>query len=68
VATSRTEIADVVGEAFDDGAATRERLLSVARGNQASTEVLAVLERLPQHRYRRLRDLWPDLPGLPVEA
>jgi hypothetical protein len=66
---TRTEIADAVHDAFNRPIATRSELLAVAVGNSARPEVITVLEQLPDDRpYRHLRDLWPDLPGLPVGA
>jgi hypothetical protein len=40
----------------------------MARMGHASTEVLLALSALlPEKRYAGLRELWPDLPDLPVE-
>jgi hypothetical protein len=63
---TRVEIADHVQDAFDaDRPLTSDELLVSARRNGARPEVLHALERLPG-TYARLRDLWPDLPGVPV--
>lgn len=65
---TRVEIADHVETAFDYGPANRDELLEAAHASNARHEVLAVLERLPERRYRTLRQLWTDLDDVPVEA
>jgi uncharacterized membrane protein len=66
---TRVEIAGAVRGAFGHPIATRGELLAAAVRNGARPEVITVLEQLPSDRpYRQLRDLWPDLPGLPVGA
>jgi hypothetical protein len=48
---------------------TREQLIETAKESHASTEVLLALSCLQEgKRYAGLRDLWPDLPDLPIEA
>lgn len=67
--TSRLEIADAIGERFTGAPQTREELVELAKEEHASTEVLLALSSLqPDKRYAGLRELWPDLPDLPVEA
>ncbi|MFW6725039.1 hypothetical protein ACHZ98_33865 [Streptomyces sp. MAR4 CNY-716] len=61
---TRLEIADLLADRFDTGAAdTRELRAAAARSRP---EVRAVLEQLPQRRYSTLRELWEDLPTVPV--
>lgn len=63
---TRVEIADHIHDAFDaDRPVTGDELFMSARRNGARPEVLHTLERLPG-TYVRLRDLWSDLPGVPV--
>lgn len=67
--TSRSEIADAIGAAFTGGALTREEMIEAGRAAAASEEVLLALASLPKDkRFGSVRDLWPDLPELPVEA
>ena len=66
-ATTRLEIADAVEDAFEDGAADLDTLLAAAHTRHASREVLLAIGALPARRYQSLRDLWPELPGVPVE-
>ena len=67
--TSRLEIANAIGTRFTGTARTREELLELAKEEHASTEVLLALSSLlPDKRYAGLRELWPDLPDLPVEV
>jgi hypothetical protein len=67
MSTSRTEIADHVAPTFGKGSATKDELLATAHSNGAPSAVLDELQRLPEQSYRDLRELWPELPGLPVE-
>lgn len=67
VPVTRAEIAELLGSAFDHGAASRESLLDLAHAAHARTEVLATLTQLPDHHYGHLRQLWVDLPHIPVE-
>lgn len=66
--TSRLEVADAVSDAFTGAAMAREQLVAHAEEAHASTEVLLALSCLRRGKaYLHLRDLWPDLPDLPVE-
>jgi hypothetical protein len=66
MSVTRAEIADHVQDAFDgERLLTADDLLASARRNRARAAVLRSLERLPG-KYIDLRDLWPDLPGVPV--
>lgn len=64
---TRVEIADAVEDAFDHAPVTKDVLLVCATANRARPEVLAAVSRLPEQTFRSLRDLWPHLPGIPVE-
>lgn len=63
---SRTEIVEHLDGAFEVEPTTRAKLVSVASTHGARAEVVAVLERLPDIRFHRLADLWPELPDVPV--
>lgn len=66
--TSRLEIADAITQAFRGEAMSREELVQAAKDAHASTEVLLALSCLREDkRYAQLRELWPDLPDLPIE-
>lgn len=65
---SRTEIAEHLADAFATGPASRANLLGVAALAGARDQLLAVLQTLPDVRYRRLQDLWAELINLPVEV
>jgi hypothetical protein len=66
--TSRLEIADAIESAFRGAAQQPSELLEAARGSHASAEVLRALSSLPENaRYATLRDVWRDLPHVPVE-
>jgi hypothetical protein len=67
VTVTRIEIADHVEDAFARAPASKSDLLATATATRARTEVLDTLGRLPDRHHRSLRDLWPHLPGVPVE-
>jgi hypothetical protein len=68
MSVTRAEIADHIQDAFDgERVLIAADLLASARRNRARPAVLQALERLPG-RYSDLRDLWPDLPGVPVDV
>jgi hypothetical protein len=63
---SRSEIVDHLQGVFEQDPITRTHLVEAATTSGARSEVVAVLERLPDIRYHRLADLWPELPDVPV--
>ncbi len=63
---TRMDIADVVEDAFTQPPASKGDLLEAAASGQAPTELVAVLEQLPDQQYRTMRDLWPHLATVPV--
>lgn len=63
----RLEIAEHTAKAFTGATVTREQILLIARQTGARPAVLRVLERLPDVPFHELRELWPDLPGVPIE-
>ncbi|WP_173086626.1 DUF2795 domain-containing protein [Phytohabitans rumicis] len=48
--------------------ATRDNLLAYAVGSHARPELITVIENLPDKAYTEIRDLWYDLPDVPVTA
>lgn len=64
---TRIEIADAVETAFEHPPASKSDLLSHATANRARVGVLDAIARLPERDFRRLRDLWAHLPGVPVD-
>jgi hypothetical protein len=65
---TRKEIARHTADAFDYPPATSSDLIEAAAASGARPEVIAVLRRLPGGAYSQLREVWDDLPGIPVEA
>ena len=65
---TRVEIADHLASTFDYGPASKDELLEHARATQARPEVLSLLEQLPSRTFRELRQLWPQLPDIAVDA
>ncbi|MFP8904999.1 DUF2795 domain-containing protein [Streptomyces atacamensis] len=62
---TRIEIADCVEHLLSGGGgADRQDLLTAAA--QARLEIRQVLEQLPERRYTSLRQLWEELPLIPV--
>ncbi|MPZ26905.1 MAG: DUF2795 domain-containing protein [Micromonosporaceae bacterium] len=63
---TRTELADHIETAFIAGPATRTDLLAAAVTNNARTQAIEALHRLPDKTYSGIRDLWADLPEVPI--
>lgn len=63
---SRMELVQHIEIAFTAGPVTPTGLLNAATVSAARPAVLAVIERLPNRTYGTLRDLWYELPDLPV--
>lgn len=65
---TRLEIAEAVAKAFrGDGGASRDEIVEAARSASRS-EVVEVLQELPDRRYGRLNELWEELHDVPVGA
>jgi hypothetical protein len=62
------EIVAHVEEAFGEGGVSRADLLAEAQRTSAPQPVLELLARLPERRYRHVRDLWTEVPDVPVGA
>lgn len=67
IPVTRMDILDLVEEAFGREGATRSEILQSARDNRADSLTVATLEHLQDRRFRSVRDLWADLPDVPVE-
>jgi Protein of unknown function (DUF2795) len=65
---TRVEIADHVEAAFSGEPIHKAELLEAARASGARLEVVKVLKRLPERDFRELRELWPQVPDLPVDG
>ena len=65
--TTRLEIADLLRDRLDGPLRSKAELIDAARALGARDAVVQALERLPERKYGGLRDLWPCLPGLPIE-
>src|SRR5690606_5458895 len=63
---TRVEILECIEEAFADGPVDRSRLVDAARARGARAELVALLEHLPERHYVHQRQLWVDLPHVPV--
>lgn len=64
---TRTEVAAAIRAVFDSGSGTREDLLDAALQSKARSEVVQAISLLPPFKtYANLRQLWPDLPEMPV--
>jgi hypothetical protein len=64
--TTRAELADHIHTAFATGPATRTDLLVAAVASNARPPLIEILHQLPDKTYTKLRDLWHDLPDLPI--
>lgn len=65
---TRVEIVRQIQGAFGGSAATKEQIMAAAERSNARPEVVAVLEKLPDHAYGHPRDLWVDLYHIPIGA
>lgn len=69
MSTTRLEIAQHGQTAFRTGQpVTREQLIAAAERDDAPPGVIDQVRQLPNRPFGSIRDLWPALPGLPVEA
>lgn len=66
--TSRIEIADLIEDALDGSARSRDELIASARDAGARPRVLDTLCELPDRDFRSLRELWEYLPSIGIEA
>lgn len=64
---TREEIAAHVHRAFIAGVTTKAELAAVAAGSGARPDVLRVLGLLPDRPYSDLRQLWAELPEVPID-
>lgn len=63
---TRSHIAKKVMSAFRSGPADRQMILDEAKSQGAESGVIRTLQRLPDRRYKSVRDLWEHLPELPI--
>jgi hypothetical protein len=63
---TRTEIAAAIGDALGVRRVGRDELVAAAASAGARAEVLGLLRGLPAREFTDLRQLWSDLPDLPV--
>lgn len=64
---TRVQVVDAVEPAFAGGSATREQILAAARQANADAVHALLEDQLPPRRYSTVRDLWNELPHLPVD-
>jgi hypothetical protein len=65
---TRTELADHIQAAFTTEPATRADLLAAAVASNARPQAIQLLHQLPNWTYASIRELWYDLPGVPVNT
>lgn len=63
---TRTEILRHIEGAFGAGPVTRDGLLACAQATGARSELLAVIDTLPDKPYAAIRNLWYELAHVPV--
>lgn len=66
MSVTRLEMVEIVANAFRSSLPTRTELLSAAVEERARPEVISLLEQLPDRRYQDVRDIWTELPDVPV--
>ena len=63
------EIIEYVAMEFSRaGPVTKRAILERARSGEAPERVISTLEGLPERRFTDLRQLWEELPGIPIGA
>jgi hypothetical protein len=67
LALTRMEVAEAVGPAFGMGFVDREEIVATARRAGARYEVVEALSQLPARKFNDLRQLWAELPDMPVK-
>jgi hypothetical protein len=60
------EVVEELGEAFPGAGLSKEELVEEAHHRGVRSEVVRLLERLPERRYRHVRELWAQVPEVPV--
>jgi hypothetical protein len=63
---TRLEIAGVIGDLFGFRGVHRNEMLDAARGANARARVIDLLSMLPTREYSDLRQIWEELPEIPV--
>lgn len=63
---TRTEVVERLGEVFPGAGLGKAELVEEARRRGVRSEVVRLLERLPERRYRHVRELWAEMPDVPV--
>lgn len=63
---TRTEVAEVLGGSFGGSAVSKKDLIEEAHRRGLRPQLVRLLERLPERRYRHLRDLWTEAPEVPI--
>lgn len=64
---TRVEVVDLIWPAFDGGTPDRAELEATATRSGARQEVLRLLSHLPNRRFTNPRDLWEELPDVPID-
>lgn len=65
---TRMQLLELVEGAFTRTGATKEDIVATARDHHANPAVLQALDRLdPNRKFATVRDMWADLPDLPVD-
>lgn len=64
---TRTEVVEELGGVFSGSGASRRDLIAEARRRSARPQLMQLLERLPDRRYRHIRDLWTEAPEVPLD-
>lgn len=68
MSVTRSEILAAVEGSFGEGRVDRSALLATAVARGTRPGVIATLEGLPDREFGDVRELWPELPEIPVGA
>lgn len=64
---TRLEVVDHLGAAFAKASASKAEVLAEAERAGARTEVIRLLQTLPERRFTRMNELWTELQDVPIE-
>ncbi|MEV6712597.1 DUF2795 domain-containing protein [Lentzea sp. NPDC051208] len=65
-AVTRIEIIDATESAFSGASASKQEIITAAVKQESSTDLVSLLERLPDRQFAHVRDLWTYLPEVPI--
>jgi hypothetical protein len=63
---TRREVLDAIYPAFARDGASKDEIVAAAVTAEPRSEIVELLGRLPARRYPSVREVWSDLPEMPI--